>query len=291
MDGMSHPTISGTAEAHSRVSQLILIDSMTVYACIHVTISRFLLAGKSGHSREEQNCQRSPPSSPATAGYVFVDSVLSIAHNKNDQELSQIPYDQSLDMLSLNTPVSQNSTSLSSEYSSGYCSDSSYAGGSISSKTSFTERAFKLLPNKDLEREQGIHENLTTPLLKQHPMSTQTTAKTRNDKLIRSSSNNLENGENGLTQASESTIPNSHKSVFALQSRLKSSYVSSRSCNKETHSTRIPRPASSRSTSSYPRSNSPHHSAATVSPPTVQDDELQKWLVSSLYVYVTGSHG
>ena len=108
-----------------------------------ISFNRFLLAGKSGHTHEEQNCRKSPPSSPA--GYVFVDSVMNIAHNKNDQELSQIPYDQSLDTLSLNTPISQNGTSLSSECSSGYCSDNSYVGGSISSKTSFTESAFKLL--------------------------------------------------------------------------------------------------------------------------------------------------
>ena len=244
-----------------------------------ISFNRFLLAGKSGHTHEEQNCQKSPPSSPA--GYVFVDSVMNIAHNKNDQELSQIPYDQSLDTLSLNTPISQNGTSLSSECSSGYCSDNSYVGGSISSKT---ESAFKLLPSKDPEREQGVHKNhKATPLLKLQLMSTPTTVKTRNDKLICPSNHSLENGENSLTQMSESaSSTSSNKNVM----QLKLSSGSSRSCNKETSSTRIPRPASSRYTSNRPYNSHRMHSPATVSPPTAQDDE---WLVLASCILVDSS--
>ena len=86
---------------------------------------RFLLAGN-----EECN---TPSSSPI--GYVFVDAVMNSVHSKDDQELSQIPYEDQLSdasITSTSTPVSQSGTSLSSEYSSGYCSDNSYGGGSRS---------------------------------------------------------------------------------------------------------------------------------------------------------------
>ena len=275
MDGMPCFTICETSETHSRVSQLI--NGLYIYVINYY--NRFLLAG-----HEEQKSQNTPPSSPA--GYVFVDSVTnSDVHSKDDQELSQISYEGQLSdtLSSVNTPISQSGTSLSSdlECSSGYCSDNSITGRPISSNTSqlsFPKGAFKLLPIKDLEeREQGIHDNFTAPLIKQ-PVSTQTTAaaKIRNDKLICSSNSSL---ENGLAQTAElTTSTNSNKN--ALQSKVKLPSVSSRSCNKETSSTRIPRPPSSRSTSI----SKSHHSAATATPPTVQDDELplRNWLVLTL---------
>ena len=212
----------------------------------------------------------SPPSSPA--GSVFVDSIMNNVPNEDDQELSQIPYedhDQLSDTLSsVNTPVSQSGTPLSSEYSSGYCSDSSYAGGSISSqisRLSFPEGAGKVLPNKDRKQD-----NFTKPV------STQTTAEIRNAKSIHSSL------ENSLTQMAESTTTTT---TTTNSNKLKPLSVSPKSCSKETSNSRIPKPPGSRFASIHPMPKS-RPPTCTASPLTVQGDELplQNWLVLSYVI-------
>ena len=191
-----------------------------------------------------------------------------IYKDDNDQELSQIPYEnQKSDALLLaHTRTSQSCTSLSSKCSSGYFSDTSYAGGSISLKTS------QSCSLEDICKKQSTHDIFS--LSPMNHLSTEAGAKVRR---VNSSKSSLENDPVQAVPATSSA------STTLQQAKLKMSSPSPRSCSKETSNTRIPRPPNSKHTSTHSTPKC-HRSTGVVFPltPSVRDDKLpmQNWLVA-----------
>lgn len=216
--------------------------------------------------------------------YVFVDSVTSTSYIKDDseQQLSQTPYDQSSDISSSgNTPVSQSASlsSESSQYSSGYHSDSSYSESvtSKSSKLPHPKVTYKYFHGQEKTNDHG---NFTVNSRVKPPVSSSVSV---SSSVVSSS-------------AIQSITPTSHKSSNLCGNGYKSGSVpreptsSHGSCKSSTHlslqshsakMSKIPKPSHSGATASYCTS-SDCHSTSKVHPSTLQDSKLQFWLVFNI---------
>ena len=224
--------------------------------------------------------------------YVFVDSVTSTSYIKDDnhQELSQTPYDHSSDISSSgNTPVSQSASlsSESSQYSSGYHSDSSYSESvtSKSSKLPHPKVTYKYFYGQ--EKAKG-HDNFTASSRLKPPVSSP---------VLSSSVASF--------SAIQSITPTNHKSNNLSGNGFKSGSVpreptcSHGSCKSNTHlslqnyplspqshsakMSKIPKPSHGREIARYCTcASSGCHSTSKVHLSTLQDSTLQFWLVFNI---------
>ena len=217
---------------------------------------------------------------------MFIDSVTSTSYIKDDseQQLSQTPYDQSSDISSSgNTPVSQSASlsSESSQYSSGYHSDSSYSESVTpkSSKLPHPKVAYKYFHGQEKVKSHGsftVNSRVIPPVL-----SSSVASSSANQSITPTNhkSNNLSG--NGFKSGSVPRKPTSLHGSCKSSTHLS---LQNQSLPPQSHSakmSRIPKPSHSGATASYCTS-SDCHSTSKVHPSALQDSALQIWLVFNI---------
>ena len=193
-----------------------------------------------------------------------------------DQQLSQTPYDQDQlsDTSSAGNPLMSRSGTLSSgsssQYSSGYYSDSSNCEY-VTSKSSRLPNPLVAYKHMDGHK---LHDNSTfkkPSVLSSSPIQT-TSPTIRDDKSSRSTGRGQTSLENGSLQKKSVSPSSGNKNKHSLPSQSSSTKMSM-----------IPKPSSGRPITSSHSTSSGYHSTHKEHPSTVPHSALQQfWLVLTL---------